>query len=104
MKRILILVIPLALVVGFLSIKPPAIGADAKPITVSTPGAVQTPKLSDSVQPPSPTSPKTPKPIKKPSISGGGDDDEEDDDDEQRKDNRVKPKYGGHDDDDYDDD
>lgn len=90
MKRILILVIPLALLVGFLSIKPPAIGADAKPITVSTPGVVQTPKPSDLAQPLSPTSPKT---SKKPSISGGGNDD----------DDRVKPKYGGHDDDDYDD-
>ena len=58
MKRILILVIPLALLAGFLSIKPPAIGADAKPITVSTPGAVQTPKPSDSAQPLSPTATK----------------------------------------------
>jgi len=93
MKRILILVIPLALVVGFLSIKPPAIGADAKPTTVSTPGVLQTPKPADSAQPLSPTSPKT---SKKPSIPGGGDDDDDED--------RVKPKYGGHDDDDYDDD
>lgn len=90
MKRILILVIPLALLAGFLSIKPPAIGADAKPITVSTPGAVQTPTPSEN-----------PNPSKKPGISGGGDDDEEDDD--ERQVNRVKPRYGGHDDDDYDD-
>ena len=98
MKRILILVIPLALLAGFLSIKPPAIGTDAKPITVGTPGAVHIPKPSDSAQPISPTASKNPNPSKKPGISGGGDDDDED-----SKDNRVKPKYGGHDDDDYDD-
>jgi hypothetical protein len=103
MKRILILVIPLALFAGFLFIKPPAIGADAKPITVITPDVVTTPKPSDSGQPLSPTATKNPNSGKKPSISGGGDDDDDDDDDDDEDEDRVKPKYGGHDDDDYDD-
>jgi hypothetical protein len=104
MKRILILVIPLALFAGFLFIKPPAIGADAKPITVITPDVITTPKPSDSGQPLSPTATKNPNSGKKPSISGGGDDDDDDEeDDDDDDDDRVKPKYGGHDDDDYDD-
>ena len=91
MKRILILVLPLVLFAGFLAIKPPAIGADAKPTGSITPQANQDPTSPSTGNPATPTA--------KPSISGGGE--EEDDDD--NKNGREKPRYGGHDDDDYDD-
>ena len=87
MKRILILVMPLVLFVGFLSIKPPAIGSDATPTGVTSPESIQSPINSDQ----SPNASKSPVPTAKPSILGGNDDDDE------------KPSYGGHDDDDYDD-
>jgi hypothetical protein len=90
MKRILILVLPLVLFAGFLAIKPPAIGADAKPTGSITPQANQDPTSPLTGNPATPTA--------KPSISAGG---EEDDDD--NKNGREKPRYGGHDDDDYDD-
>ena len=101
MKRILILALPLVLFTGFLTIKPPAIGADATPTVVTSPESIQSQTNSDQ----SPNVSKPPASTTKPSISGGnGDDDEDDEDDEDDDDDdREKPRYGGHDDDDYDD-
>lgn len=102
MKRILILALPLVLFAGFLSIKPPAIGSDAKPTGVTSPESIQSPTNSDQ----SPNVSKPAAPAGKPSISGGnGDDDDDDDneDDDDDDDDDEKPSYGGHDDDDYDD-
>ena len=104
MKRILILALPLVLFTGFLTIKPPAIGADATPTVVTSPESIQSQTNSDQ----SPNVSKPPASTTKPSISGGnGDDDDDDEDDEDDEDDddddREKPRYGGHDDDDYDD-
>jgi hypothetical protein len=98
MKRIMILVLPLVLFAGFLAIKPPAIGADAKPTGATTPQANQDPTSPNSAQPSTPSDGNSVAPTVKPSISGGGDDEDDEDDDEDEK-----PRYGGHDDDDYDD-
>jgi hypothetical protein len=101
MKRILILVLPLVLFAGFLTIKPPAIGADATPTGVTSPESIQSPTNSDQSQ--SPNTSKPPVPTAKPSILGGNDDDDDDDDNDDDDDEDEKPSYGGHDDDDYDD-
>ena len=107
MKRIMILVFPLVLFVGFLAIKPPAIGADAKPTGATTPQANQDPTSPNSAQPSTPGAGNSVAPSVKPSISGGDDDDEDDEDDDEEDDEDgdedEKPRYGGHDDDDYDD-
>jgi hypothetical protein len=97
MKRIMILVFPLVLFVGFLAIKPPAIGADANPTGATTPQVNQNPTSPNSAQPSTPGAGNSVAPTAKPSISGGDDDDDDDGDDDER------PSYGGHDDDDYDD-
>lgn len=93
----MILVFPLVLFVGFLAIKPPAIGADAKPTGATTPQVNQNPTSPNSAQPSTPGAGNSVAPTAKPSISGGDDDDDDDGDDDER------PSYGGHDDDDYDD-
>ena len=110
MKRILILVLPLVLFAGFLSIKPPSIDTGAQPTTSTTPQANQVPASPNSDQAPTPERSDSVAPGIKPSISGGDDDDEDDDDDdddddedEDEDDDEEKPRYGGHDDDDYDD-
>ena len=104
MKRIMILVFPLVLFVGFLAIKPPAIGADAKPTSSTSPQANQDPTSPNSAQPSTPGAGNSVAPAAKPSISGGDDDDGEDDEeDDEDGDEDEKPRYGGHDDDDYDD-
>ena len=99
MKRIMILVFPLVLFVGFLAIKPPAIGADAKPTSSTSPQANQDPTSPNSAQPSTPSAGNSVAPTVKPSISGGDDDDDDDEEDDEDE----KPRYGGHDDDDYDD-
>lgn len=100
MKRIVILVFPLVLFVGFLAIKPPAIGADAKPTSSTSPQANEVPTSPNSAQPSNPGAGNSVAPTVKPSISGGDDDD---DDEDEGEDEDEKPRYGGHDDDDYDD-
>ena len=93
---------PLVLFVGFLSIKPPAIGSDATPTGVTSPESIQSPTNSDQSQ--LPDTSKPPVPTAKPSILGGdGDGDGDGDDDDDDDDDDEKPSYGGHDDDDYDD-
>ena len=82
MKRFLLVFIPLALFIGFLAIKPPAV--DAK---ITTPSAT----TSDPKSTPANGKPA----IGKPGITGGEDDDGEK--------NKEKPSYGGHDEDNYDD-
>jgi hypothetical protein len=91
MKRIVLLLLPLILFIGFLTFKPPALATGNKPVTdqVTSGGTSATPEPGTSKN--SST---------KPPVIQGGDDD--DDDDEEEEDDR-KPSYGGHDDDDYDD-
>ena len=94
MKRFLIIFVSLALFIGFLAIKPPALGAKNTTPVATTSDPVATPSKS---QAPLPTPAKGKPAIGKPGVTGG--DDEEDDD----KKGKEKPSYGGHDDDDYDD-
>jgi hypothetical protein len=103
MKRVMILVFPLVLFVGFLAIKPPAIGADAEPTSSTSPQANQDPTSPNSAQPSTPGAGNSVAPTAKPSISGGDDDDDDNDQDDEDDEEDEKPRYGGHDDDDYDD-
>jgi len=105
MKRFLIIFVPLALFAGFLTIKPPALGANATTPAVTTADPVVSPA---SPQDPLSTPPIGKPTIGKPGISGGDDEDDDDyeDDEENEEDeeeDEEKPTYGGHDDDDYDD-
>jgi len=91
MKRIALLLLPLILLIGFLTFKPPALAPVNTPATdqVTNDGTSSTPQPGS-----------TKKSSTKPPVIQGGDDDEEDDEDD---DHDRKPSYGGHDDDDYDD-
>ena len=100
MKKIVILLLPLALFAAFLSFKPPAVSADNTPITEQiktdpTP-TTQSPEVSKNDLPNPPV------------IKGGDDEYDEDKQRGGRKPNHGgrdhKPSYGGHDDDDYDND
>jgi hypothetical protein len=94
MKRILLILIPLALFAGFLFIKPPA------------PSAQNTKIVSKSDTSTTTTSPQTPiisKPNGGKSAVVGGEDEGEENEGGTVVKNKVKPKYNGHDDDNYDD-
>jgi len=94
MKRIRVILIPLALFAGFLFIKPPA------------PSAQNTKIVSKSDTSTTTTSPQTPiisKPNGGKSAVVGGEDEGENDDRGIANKHKEKPKYVGHDDDKYDD-
>lgn len=96
MKRLLLIVIPLALFVGFLFVKPPAIGAgNTKVITSPSKSKESNTTTSQDTQINKPNNGKTP-------VIKGENENEDNERSDKRK-HREKPRYSGHDDDDYDD-
>jgi len=96
MKRILLILIPLALFAGFLFVKPPAINAQNTTVVSKSDKATS-----------AATTPSKPPVISKPNsgkspVIAGENENEENEGGIVIK-NKVKPKYNGHDDDNYDD-